>query len=194
MSQTTEPVATIEVALANARRLLEVDPALALEQAVEILNAAPNHPPAVLLLAKAKRRSGQPAAALEIIEPLAAGQPTWAPAHFEHGLTLGELGRGDEAMAALRRTVELKPKHPEAWRHLADHLLALGDAEEGDAAFARHIQASAGQPSLQKAAAAMLANELPSAQALLESHLASAPTDVPALRMLAEVAMRGVAL
>ena len=192
MSQTSEdPVGTLEQAIAHAGRLLATEPALAAEQAEEILKVVPNHPPAVLILAQARGRIDGAAAELEILEPLAAAQPKWAAAQFELGLTLGRVGRGEEAVAALRRTVALKPKHPEAWRHLADHLLAQDEADEADAAFSRHVQASAGQPALQQAAAAMLKNDLVNARTLLEAHLARAPTDVPAMRMLAEVMMRG---
>lgn len=174
----------------HATRLLEADPALAAEQAREILNVVPNHPPATLLLATAQRRSGDPVAALEVLESLVREQVNWAAAHFELGRTLASLGRGDEAIRALRRTVELKPEHPEAWRVLADHLLATGDAKGGDAAYARHIQCSTRDPLLQQAAAAMIKNAIPEAEGLLKTHLKQAPTDVPAIRMLAEVAQR----
>jgi len=190
LSTSTESTGTIDVALAHARRLLDTDPALAVEQALEILKAGPDHPPALLILAEARRRLGQPAAALAVLEPLVQAQPNWAAAHFEHALTCAALSRGDEAVASLRRTVALKPGHPEAWRHLADHLLAMGNSEAGDAAYARHIQSSTRQPALQQAAAAMLKNDLAVAEKLLKSHLKQAPTDVPAIRMLAEVAVR----
>lgn len=176
--------------MAHAARLLDVDPALAAEQSLEILNAVPNHPPAMLLLATARRRSGDPAAALAVLEPLLRAQNRWAAAHFEHGLALAGVGRGDEAIQALRRTVELKPEHTEAWRHLADHLLAIGDSEGADAAYARHIQCSTRNPLLQQAAMAMVSNDIPKAEGLLKAHLKQAPTDVPAIRMLAEVAAR----
>ena len=54
-------------------------------------------------------------------------QQKWAAAHVEHGLTLASLGRGGEAIKALQKTVELQPNHPDAWRHLADHLLATNE-------------------------------------------------------------------
>jgi tetratricopeptide (TPR) repeat protein len=176
--------------MAHATRLLDVDPALAAEQALEILNAVPNHPSAVLLLATARRRSGNPAAALAVLEPLLRAQGKWAAAHFEHGLAFAAAGRGDEAIQALRRTVELKPEHTEAWRFLADHLMATGDPEGGDAAYARHIQCSTRNPLLQQAAVAMIKNDIPKAERLLKTHLKQAPTDVAAIRMLAEVAVR----
>ncbi|MSQ91639.1 MAG: tetratricopeptide repeat protein, partial [Gammaproteobacteria bacterium] len=190
MSATSEPAGTLDVAMAHAARLLDVDPALAAEQAQEILKAFPNHPPAVLLLASARRRAGDSAAALTLLEPLARAQGKWAAAHFEHGLALAAAGRGDEAIQALRRTVELKPEHTEAWRVLADHLFAIGDSEGADAAYARHIQCSTRNPLLQQAAVAMLRNDIPQAERLLKTHLQQTPTDVPAIRMLAEVAVR----
>ena len=190
MSATSEPAGTLDVAMAHAARLLEIDPALAAEQAQEILKSIPDHPPAVLLLASARRRSGNPAAALALLEPLARAQGRWTAAQFELALALAAAGRGDEALQALRKTVELKPDHMEAWRVLADHLLATGDAEGADAAYARHIQCSTRNPQLQQAATAMLTNDIPTAERLLKEHLKKAPTDVPAIRMLAEVAVR----
>jgi len=99
-------------------------------------------------------------------------------------------GRGDQAIAELRRTVKRQPDHPDAWRALADHLFATGDSAGADAAYARHIHASVRQPALQQAAGAMLRNDIAKAESLLKAHLHAAPTDVPAIRMLAEVAVR----
>jgi predicted Zn-dependent protease len=185
-----EPTGTLEQAVAHTLRLLEQSPALAAEQAEEILRAVPGHPPALLLLAAARRRSGQPAAALELLEPLARQVQDWAPAQFEYALALAACGRGDAAILALRHALRLNPGHPEAWRILADHLLAVGDNAGADDAYTRHIQCAARSPALQQAAAAMLANDMPRAERLLKDHLKQAPTDVPAIRMLAEVAVR----
>jgi tetratricopeptide (TPR) repeat protein len=156
VSATTDPTGTLDVAMRHASRLLAAQPALAAEQAREILKVVPDHAPAAYLLASA----------------------------------LARAGRGDEAIAALRRTVELKPDHPEAWRALADHLHAIGDTDGADAAYARHIQNSTRNPALQKAAVAMLRKDVAQAEALLKAHLMQSPTDVPAIRMLAEVAAR----
>ena len=190
MNAVSEPSGTLAVAMERAAGLLEVDAALAAEQLQEILHAVPNHPPAILLLAKARRRAGELAAALEVLQPLVEQQRVWAAAHFEYALALAAAGRGNEAIQALRRTVELKPEHTDAWRCLADHLLATGDAEGGDAAYVRHVQCSTQNPLLQQAAQAMLKNDIPAAERLLKTHLHAVPTDVPAIRMLAEVAVR----
>ncbi len=190
MAEATEPTGTLEVAMAHALRLLEQDPDLAHAQAAEILAQVPGHPPARLLQAAARRRAGDAQAALALVQPLLRANPDWAPAHQEHALALAAAGRGEEAIGALRVVLRLQPGHPEAWRPLADHLLAIGDTAEADTAYARHIQCAARHPALQQAAAAMLDNDIPRAERLLKGHLKQVPTDVPAIRMLAEVAVR----
>lgn len=190
MSATSEPVGTLETALAHTQRLMTSEPRLAVEQATEILKVAPGHPLATLLLGVANRRAGDAAASQAILEPLAQSQPNWAAAHYELGLTLGARRNGEGAVAALRRAVSLKPEMPDAWRALGDHLTAIGDASGADEAYAQHIKFSTHDPRLLEAAAALCENRIPVAESLLRAHLKQFPTDVPALRMLAEVAAR----
>jgi hypothetical protein len=47
MNSAADPTGTLEVALAHAGRLMAGNPAMALEQAAEILKVAPNHPVAL---------------------------------------------------------------------------------------------------------------------------------------------------
>ena len=190
MKEKPEPSGTLEVAMARASSLLNADPKLAAEQASEILNAVPDYPPATLLLASAHRRSDQARTALDLLEPLIKAQAKWVPAHFEYALALSGTGQGDKAILALRKTLELSPRHHEAWRHLADHLAATGDAVASDEAYNQHILCSAGDPVLQQAGGAMVSNDIPRAESLLKNHLKRAPTDVTAIRMLAEIAVR----
>ena len=167
MSGKSEPVGTLEVALAHAARLLETNPALAIEQAREILTAVPGHPQARLVLGAAYRRTGRTPAALEVLEPLAQEQARAAAVHLELGVARGEAGRADEAVAALTRATQLKPDSPDGWRLLADHLDAIGDAGGADRARARHIKTANRDPRLMEAAAALVANDLPVAEARL---------------------------
>ena len=190
MNTEADRMGSLKQATRRTAQLLDVDPALAIEQAQQILEAIPNHPPALFLLAMAKRRSGDPQGALEVLEPLLNAQHEWAAAHFEHGASLGMVGRGDEAIAALLKAVKFQPEHPEAWLMLADHLTATGDTESADVAYARHVKCSTLDPVLQKAAAAMIKNDIAVAERVLKKHLMGKPTDVSAIRMLAEVAMR----
>jgi len=185
-----EPVGSVDVALAHAARLLERSPALAAEQAGEILRAVPGHPSATLILGIARRAQGDAASALELLQGLAKAQPRWAAVHFELGLTLGSLGQGEAAVAALRRALQLNADLPDAWRALADHLEATGDESGAEAARARFLKASTRDPRLLAAGAALCENRIPEAESLLRSHLQQHPTDIAALRMLAEVAAR----
>src|ERR1700691_994178 len=92
--------------------------------------------------------------------------------------------------APLLRATHLKPDSADAWRLLTDQLDALGDGPGADQARARYLKAANKDPRLMDAAAALVENNLSHAEARLRAHLARYPTDVAALRMLAEVAAR----
>ncbi len=190
MQNPSEPLGTLEVALAHAARLLATAPQLAAEQAAEILAAAPGHPAAGLILGAAHRLRGNNSGALAVLEPLARGQPHAAAVHFELGLALGSARRGEEAVDALRRAVQLKPDLPDAWRALGDHLTMMGDIAGADSAYARHIRHSTRDPRLLAPAAALCEGRLAPAEKALRAHQRQHPTAVPAISMLAEVAAR----
>src|SRR6202140_1319557 len=184
------PTGSLDVALAHAQRLLQRDPRLAAEQAAEILKGAPGHPHARLILGAAHRIAGRTQAALEVLVPLAREQPNAGAVFLELAVALAESDRVTEAIRALRRAVSLRPDLADGWRLLADQLDAAGDAAGADQARARFIEAPTRDPRLLEAAAALVASELPAADARLHAHLQSYPTDVAALRMRAEVAAR----
>jgi len=186
----TQRTAPSEIALAHAKRLLEKDPHLAVEQAREILKVIPAHPLARLILGAALRRSGEPAAARIELEALAEEQPSVAPAQLELAVARAESGDLPAAVAALRRAIELEAQSPEAWRLLGDYLDAQGDGAGADRARTHYLKVANRDPRLQAAGAALIANDLPRADALLLAHLEAHPTDVAALRMRAEVAAR----
>ena len=190
MSFVSEPTASVDQALAYATRLLDSEPAMAEQQVREVLLVAPNHPLALLLLAASHSARGDTRQALQVLEPLCRAQPAWAIARMDLGLALGRAGRGQEALSALREAVRLKPDLPRAWLALGDHLNATGDATGADEAFAWHIRYSNRDPALLAAASALAENRIAEAEARLREHLKSAPTDVSAIRMLAEVAAR----
>jgi tetratricopeptide (TPR) repeat protein len=190
MNQAAEIVSDLQVALSHAVRLLDSEPALAAEQADEILRVVPGHPMAQLIAGIAARRLGNAARSLALLEPLAATQPKAPAVHCELGLTYGDLGRGEDAIAALRRALALKPDLADAWRALGDHLIAIGDTTGADSAYLQQIKASTRDPRLLAPAVALQENRIADAEGLLREHLKQHPTDVAALRMLAEVAGR----
>jgi len=190
MNAPTDPFGTLEVALAHAARLLERSPELGLAQVGEILKIAPTHPQARLLLASAQRLCGDVPGALQILRPLAAEQPRAAAVFVELGVAEAEAEQSANAIRALEHAVTLAPDTPHPWRVLADQYDAIGDVTRADQARARFLKAANKDPRLMEAAAALVENQLPVAEALLRAHLQRLPTDVAALRMLAEVAAR----
>ncbi len=117
-----------------------------------------------------------------------------APGHAKGELTLGlaraRMGHHAEAVASLRRATELDPGSSEAWRALGDQLTILDDSAGADTAYAQSIRASVRDPRLMEAALALCEGRHSVAERLLRSHLHASPTDVAAIRMLAEVGAR----
>jgi tetratricopeptide (TPR) repeat protein len=190
MSKAAESTGTIDVALAHASRLLNSHPQRAAEQAVEILKVVPNHPLATLLLGVAQRTGGDSEAAARTLRALVDAQHRWAAAHYELGLALSASGQQAEGLVALKRAVALKPDLPDAWRALGDVLTVTGDAAAADLAYANHTRASTRDPRLLAPASALVENRIPEAETMLRAHLRQYPTDVAAIRMLAEVGAR----
>jgi predicted Zn-dependent protease len=185
-----EPQGTLATALAHAERLLPASPSLAEAQSREILKVVPGQPQALLLLAAALTRQGSAAAARDMVRPLAKANPDWAQAQVELGLALAATGQGGDAIAALERAIRLAPDHAQAWRALGDELTLAGETARADAAYARHIKASVRDPELIEAATALCDNRLDVAEHLLRPFLKRHPTDVGAIRMLAETGVR----
>src|SRR5580698_6379749 len=124
---------SVDIALAQAQRLLPSSPLAAAEQASEVLKVVPTHPAARLILGSAQGLMGQGAAAVDTLSLLAREQPRSAVVHFELGIALANAGYGARAASALRKAAGLKPSWPEAWRKLADCLDLLGDEDGSDA-------------------------------------------------------------
>lgn len=190
MSATQEVTGTLDVALKHAARLLESAPALAAEQAQEILKIAPEHPAASLMLGVAQRSIGSIDASIRTLSAVVSAHTPWALAHLELARSQSAARHGDEAITSLRRAVQLKPDLPDAWRELGDHLTAIDEPAAADAAYREHIRHSTRDPRLMEAALALSENRLAIAEGLLRNHLKQYPTDVAAIRMFAEVAAR----
>ncbi len=190
MTTVAEPTGSLSLALAHAVRLLETDPSLAAEQASEILKVAPGHPATLRLLAAAHAASGDIDKALEILLALVHERPDAALAQFDLAVALGRTGRTQEAIARLQQTLKVKPELPQGWRVLADLLVSVGDAVGADTAYVQHVRHSTRDPQLLVIAKAVHENQLPEAESQLRRHLKRTPTDVVAIRMLAELAER----
>ena len=187
---TTEPAGSVATALAHARRLLDVDPRLAAEQATAILEAVPRHAEAVLILATALRLSGEVQQALRVIDPLARAFAQSPPIQLEHGRVLAAAGHTQAAVAAFKRAVAADPDLVEGWRGLAEALELLGDEAGAQAARARQIKGGVRDPVLMTAAAALVDGAPAKAETVLRDLLKTRPDEPAAIRMLAEALAR----
>lgn len=184
------PSTSADLELMRASALLDTDPADAARRASAILVVAPDHAEAKLLLAAACRRLGDPLAALNAIEEVAGQHPRSPVMQLELGRAYAAAGRGEQAIGAFRRSVELDPELAEGWRELAAQLFAGGNVPDGDAAYSNYERRAVDPPGLNDALAALADERLDVAADVLRRRLAETPGDVVVLRLLADVARR----
>ena len=100
--------------------------------------------------------------------------------------------RSDPRVAALqaREILRAVPHNADAWRLLAAALRRTGDTRAAEEAELEAISASVRDPRLIEAAQALVENRLAVAERILRPHLKEKPTDVAAIRMMAELAAR----
>lgn len=104
------------------------------------------------------------------------------------GRALGAMGEPAAGAAAVRQLTDRNRQDAGAWRALADILHLAGDAAAADAAHTDAVRAGVSDPTLVEAALALREGRLAAAETALRARLKSEPTDVAAIRMLAEVA------
>jgi tetratricopeptide (TPR) repeat protein len=182
--------AALNAALAEARRLLGARPDLAGAKARQILAAAPHRLDARLLLGAALRRAGDAQAAVKVLHVLAqANEGVWG-VQFELGAALATLGETASAITALRRATELNPQSSLAWHALGDQLAIAGEARAAEAAQTQALPGSVNDALLRTAVEALLQGDLAKADPVLNDRFGLHPTDVAAVRLLADAAMR----
>lgn len=174
-------------ALREAAASLALDPAAAAQLAGRVLELKPESVDAKRLVAASHRIMGDAAKALEIIEPLAAGNEGDSASRYEYALCLGAFGKGAEAIEVLRSIVAAEPSHADAWRSLGDQLYAAGDDAGSREAYERHLRLSTRHPELIEAAGHLAARSLNKAESIARSVLRKDPLDVVAMRMLAGI-------
>jgi tetratricopeptide (TPR) repeat protein len=185
-----EATTDLRLALNHAARLMQENPALAAKQARKILGVHPDEPNALNLLGAAQRLSRHPESSRKTLERLVAMQPDMAMAHFELGLTLQALGATVQAQAALERATELAPEVPAAWKALGDVRAANGDDEGSQDAYQNHLVRVAGHPELVQATRLVLAGKFGKAEPICREFLKRHPSNVSAIRLLADIGIR----
>ena len=145
---------------------------------------------AVALAHAARLLEARPALAVRQAEEILAAIPGQPEAMRLMARAQWAAGDPDGAVQTLRRRTAAEPRDAAAWRLLADLLQALGDAAGADSAHLSAVEAGVNDPLLAQAALALRAERLAPAEAALRQRLKAEPTDVAAIRMLAEVGAR----
>ena len=180
----------LQTALRNAADLLAHDPRLAEEQVHEILKLYPDIVEAKRILASAYRLQIMPQKGLDVLTPLLAGHTDSPGFLHEIALCLGGIGRGDEAIKALKRAVTIDPRHAAAWQSLGHQLAVAGDEEASRQAFERHFELSTRHPELVEAVKLLRQGKLGKAERIVRDLLKKYPTDVTAIRVLADIGFK----
>ena len=175
----------VDLELMRAAALLDRDPAAAAVRAARILDTAPSHPEAALLVATASRQLGDPGKAVELLEPVIRAQPESASLWFELGRAQSAARLDRAAEDTLRHAIGLDDRLADAWRLLAELLHRQGDAVGGDRAYRRFQLLSLNPPELADATQAIEEDRVDTAEGLLRARLQATPGDTIAYRMLA---------
>ncbi len=191
MTQTDQdPRGSVKTALQHAARLLHSSPALAEQQAREILRVLPDSEPGRRILAAALRGQGKAEASVEQLQGLVARNIGSASFLNEWGQSLAAVGRHQEAIENLQRAVKLDPRQADAWKALGDQLMLAGQADAAQDAYQRYSALVVRHPELAEAADLIRAGKLAKAEQLVRTLVKRHPDDVNGLRMLADIGMK----
>ncbi|HEX5460251.1 MAG TPA: sulfotransferase [Steroidobacteraceae bacterium] len=112
MSTPAEPVGTLEVALAHASRLLAVKPAVAAEQACEILKVVPKQPQAMLILGLARAMAGDVEGSIDALTRAVSARPDLPDAWLALADQLRSRGDAEAADRAYARYIKAATRDP----------------------------------------------------------------------------------
>ncbi len=180
----------LQTAIKNAADLLSHDPRLAEEQVHEILKIHPDTTEAKRILAAACRLQKKPQKGLDVLEPLLAKHHDSPGFLHEIAQCFGGVGRGDEAVKALRRAISINPKHAPSWFSLGHQLSVAGDKQGGQQAFEQHFALSTRHPELVEAVKLLRKGKIGKAERIVRELLKKYPVDVTAIRVLADIGIK----
>ena len=111
-------------------------------------------------------------------------------AHQELAFTLAEQKQIKPAIAALTSAVNIESNLPLSWKLLSELLQSLGENKQAEKAYNNYLRFSAKYPKFGNALQAFIENKLAVSEGFCREHLKQHPTDVNAIRLLAEIAIK----
>ena len=163
------------------------NPQEALISAVQAVETDDQYPPALFLLGVALRLTGSLKESVQRLSEFLVLEPRVAQGRYELGLALYASGEISNAVKELQQAVDLDPKSLAAWRVLAEALLVQGDEESAAKAHAQARLAQGIDPALRQATELFSSGRIGVAEGICREYLRINPTDVNAIRLLADI-------
>ena len=163
---------------------------LAKEQAEEILRFFPDEINSQFVVATALRAQGHKEDALQRLQAVTTHAPDFAVAQQELGFAYAEQGELMSAIKALQCAVANEPKLPASWKLMGELFLVDGDENSANEAFRQHLLASNEDPNLVRAIELFRAGKFGQAERLCREFVNENPTNVTAIRLLAEIGIK----
>jgi len=190
-SEPASATGDLKAAIKNALKLLgEGEAVLAREQADEILSIYPDEVNSLYIVAATLRAQGDLEAALQCLKGLVQRVPDFALAQQELGFCYAAAGNLYAAIETLQKAVAIQPKLPASWRLMGELFLADGDEDSATEATNQHLLASSVDPDLIAAVKHFRARRIGQAEKLCRKILRAEPTNVMAIRLLAEIGLK----
>ena len=163
---------------------------LAKEQAEEILKHYPGEVNSQFVIAAALRAQGHKEDALQRLQALTTRVPDFALAQQELGFAYAAAGKLMPAIQALQSAVGTQPKLSASWKLMGELFLVDGDENSANEAFRQHLLASNEDPNLVRAIELFRAGKFGQAERLCREFVGENPTNVTAIRLLAEIGIK----
>jgi tetratricopeptide (TPR) repeat protein len=159
----------------------------ALKLALDAINFDPNHGPANFLYGVALRLNGDLQESVNQLSAFSKKHPNIPQGHYELGLANFRFGDVNKAVEELSRAVDLDPSMLVAWRVLAEAFMAQGDVEAAAKAHAQARLVKGVDPALKQATELFSKGKIGIAEGICREYLRINPTDVNAIRLLADI-------
>jgi len=160
------------------------------EQAEAILRHYPDEVNSLFVVAVAIRDHGDNEKALKRLQSLIKRAPDFVLAQQELGFAYAEAGKLPEAITALKRAVAIEPKMPASWKLMGELFLVSGDEEASAEAINQSLLVSSVEPDVIRTAELFKAGKIAQAEQMCRRFLMQNPTNVNAIRLLADIGIK----
>ncbi len=185
------PAATLlEQRLRSIRAVLRSGRALTAERALRaLLHEHPHDLTGHWLLGVALLDQGNTAESRALLEHAVRMAPDFVDARIDLARADRASGRLAESRAHVRRVLEVQPRHDRAWLAYGDVLVDLEQYDDARVAFERARECESDGPRIERATAALVADDRRGAEELFREVLRADPAHVSALCGLASLSL-----